>query len=475
MAKTAYHYKAPHAPKLAADVYAKRRSAFLRKLPAGSVAIIVTNPERTRSNDTEFPYRPSSDVLYLSNFPEPDCVLVFVKPESGKGKFIMFVRPKDRAREIWTGIRQGPEGAARDFGAHEAHDVSEFEKIVKPLIDECETVYYKLDRNPHFDERFNKIWKDSQKPLANPEAVIHEMRLFKKEGELELMRYAGKVSAAAHREAMRIVRPGMLEYQLQAAMEAVFRFNGASHPAYTSIVGGGANAVILHYVENNCELNDGDLILIDAACEYHGYASDITRCFPVNGKFSKAQREIYQIVLDAEKAGIAMAAPGVRLAEIHEKASQVLREGLVRLGILTHKTEAEEKKALAAWEKGDKKGDKPMRLFDFFMHGTSHFIGLDVHDVGTGGTRDPRGKKRPLKPGMAFTVEPGIYIAADDKRVPKQYRGIGIRIEDDVVITDKGCEVLTAEVPKEVAEIEKLMAAGREHCQKIDELFAVRA
>lgn len=492
--KTKYHFQATRGPALTEDVFAKRRKEFFRRLPAGSLAVIVTSPERTRSNDTEYQYRPSSDVLYLSNFQEAECALVFFKPKTGKdNKFIMLVRPKDRTREIWTGIRQGPVGAVEKFGADEAYDVADFEKVLRPLLTEAERVYYKFRRDPHFDDRFKSLWQDNQKDLLNPELIVHEMRLFKDAAEVELMRHAGKISAAAHCEAMRLVRPGMFEYQLQASMEAVFKFNGALYPAYTSIVGGGANAVILHYVENNCELMDGDLILIDAACEYQGYASDITRCFPVSGKFSKAQREIYEIVLAAEKAGIAASKPGAKLEQVHEAASNVLRAGLVKLGLLpkAHLTAAGEKKNMEAWNKANsaksasapagKSASKksaaarPLTLFDFFMHGTSHFIGLDVHDVGTGGTRDPRGKKRLLKPGMAFTVEPGIYISTDESRVPAEYRGIGVRIEDDVVITEKGCEVLTADVPKDVDAIEKLMADGKEHCQKLEELFGVKA
>lgn len=474
--KTAYRYKSVKGPALTSDIFAKRRKEFLRKLPAGSVAIIVTNPEQTRSNDTEFQYRASSDVVYLSNFVEPECALVFVKPKGNKpGQFLMFVRAKDRTREIWTGVRHGPQGAIDNFGADQAHNIEDFDKVVAPLLAEADRVYYKFRRNSHFDKKFRTLWDDMQKDLLNPETIIHEMRLFKSAEEIELMRHAGKISASAHCEAMRIVRPGMMEYQLQASMEAVFKFNGAMYPAYTSIVGGGNNAVILHYVENNCELKDGDLILIDAACEYQHYASDITRCFPVNGKFSKAQREIYELVLAAELAGIAMAVPGAKLQEIHDHGCDIMRAGLVKLGILpkSHSTADGEKKALEAWKKAGEKGAKPLRLFDFFMHGTSHFIGLDVHDVGTGGTRDPRGKKRLLKPGMAFTIEPGIYIAADDERVPAQYRGIGVRIEDDVVITAKGCEVLTKDVPKDVDAIEKLMADGRAHCQQIEEIFGI--
>jgi len=482
MKKTPYRFTAQKAPRLAKNFFAGRRSEFRKKMPANSVAIIVTNPERTRSNDTEYAYRPSSDVLYLSNFQEPEAILVFTKFK-GDNRFLMFVRPKDKMREIWTGIRFGTDGAKAEFGADEAHTVEEFEKVVGPLIDQADQVLYRIGRNEHVDARFNKIWSSSQKPLGNPEEIVHELRLFKSAEELAIMRHAGQISAAAHVEAMRLSRPGLYEYQLQASMEAVFKFNGADYPAYTSIVGGGNNANILHYIENRAELQDGDLVLIDAACEYQGYASDITRTFPVNGKFSKAQREIYEVVLASQLAAIKMTKPGVRLMDVHQKSSDVLRQGLVKLGILpkSHLTAEGEQKALAAWKKKNEKGAKaagskkavePLRLFDFFMHGTSHWIGMDVHDVGTYGTRSQKGKKRPLMAGMVFTVEPGIYISKDETRVPAKYRGIGIRIEDDVAVTATGYEVLTAGVPKEVDEVEAVMAEGRAHCEHVESVFA---
>jgi len=492
MKKTSYRFTAPKAPHLAKDFFAGRRREFIKKLPANSVAIIVTNPERTRSNDTEFAYRPSSDVLYLSNFPEPECVLVFTKFK-GDNRFLMFVRPKDKMREIWTGIRYGVDGAQKQFGADEAFTIDEFEKQVGPLIDQADQVFYRLGRNEHFDSQFNKVWFKSQKPLANPEDIIHELRLFKSPQELAIMRHAGTISAQAHVEAMRLSRPGLFEYQLQASLESIFRFNGADYPAYTSIVGGGNNANILHYIENKAVLQDGDLVLIDAACEYQGYASDITRTFPVNGKFTAAQREVYEVVLASQKAAIAMTKPGVRLMDVHLTASNTLRKGLVRLGILpkTHLTAEGEKKVLDAWKKQNEKAEKtapaaksakakkaapaePLSLFDFFMHGTSHWIGMDVHDVGTYGTRSQKGKKRPLQTGMVFTVEPGLYISKDESRVPAKYRGIGIRIEDDIAVTAKGHEVLTAGVPKEVDEIEAVMAAGRAHCEQVEAVFAGR-
>ena len=497
-------------PALTPDVCAGRRKKFLKRLPKGSVAIIVTNPERTRSNDTEFPYRASSDMIYLTNFKEPEAVAVFVKGESkgkkktqskAKNRFIMFVRPKDIEQEIWTGVRTGAEGAVSQFGANEGYTIDQFDAIMKPLLAEAKQVYYRFDRNEQWDQQFRPLWSKKQKPLINPEEILHEMRLVKSAAEIAIMRHAGAISAASHVEAMRLTKPGMMEYQIQAWMEAIFRFNGASFPAYGGIYGGGKNATCLHYQENSDELKDGDLLLIDAACEYDHFAADITRTFPVNGKFSKAQREIYQIVLDGQKAGIAAAQPGVSLTDLHEAASNTMRAGLVKLGLLpkSHLTAAGEAKAVEAWQKKadnskkSKKGEEskksktvadkgPLTLHDIFMHGIGHWIGMDVHDVGCYGVngqdtvpKNPASRNRPLVVGNAITVEPGIYIMVSETRVPKKYRGIGVRIEDDLVITKGGNEVVTAGVPKEIAEIEAIMASARASDHEIDGQFASRS
>ena len=286
------------------------------------------------------------------------------------------------------------------------------------------------------------------------------MRMVKSAAEIRLMRQAAAISAQAHCVAMQMCRAGMMEYEIQAEIEHVFRSNGASGPAYGSIVAGGSNAIILHYLDNNAALSDGQLLLIDAACEYQGYASDITRTFPINGKFTEAQLEIYNLVLEAQRAAISIAKPGVTLKQLHEKSAHVLRQGLLKLGVLAPgmtSLEAEEK----IIKHGGKNGNRttPVVLRDLFMHGTSHWLGLDVHDVGTSGTRSAHAKVRPMEVGMVFTVEPGLYFDPEDKRLPKKYRGIGVRIEDDVVITAKGCEVLTAGVPTIAKEIEELMAA----------------
>jgi len=456
-------------PRMNTVLYAARLTDFALRLKPNSVAIIVSNPERTRSNDTEFEYRQSSDLLYLTGFPEPEAALVVSNFEN-KLTAYLFVRPKDRKREIWTGIRHGIEGAKQNFVCDKAFTVDQFPREIASLIAKADTVYYKFGNSAHFDEQFDAAWKANQRPLENPETITHEMRLFKSERELDIMRHAGKISAAAHVEAMKLTTPGSAEYQVEAVLESVFRFNGADATAYNSIVAGGNNAVILHYTTNNDGLKDGDLLLIDAACEYQGYASDITRTFPVNGKFSDAQRTIYQLVLDSQLAAIKVGVAGKTLTDVHEAASRVLRKGLAELGIISRdvSTKAGERRAYKAYAKavaaakkaGKAEPKEPVTLRTFFMHGTSHWLGLDVHDVGSGGTRDPRGKERALANGMCFTVEPGLYFDKDDKRVPKQFRGIGIRIEDDIAIVEGGNEVLTAGVPKEVAEIESVMREG---------------
>lgn len=457
-------------PRMTVDLYASRLKAFAARMKPNSVAIIVANPERTRSNDTEFEFRQSSDLLYLTGFPEPEAALM-VSKIGRKLTTSLFVRPKDRAREIWTGLRHGVEGAKANFACDQAFTVDQFAKQVASAISSAKVVYYKYGNSEHFDAQFDKAWKAEQRTLENPEKIVHEMRLFKSERELDIMRHAAKISAAAHSEAMRLCQPGSTEYQLEAIIESVFRFNGADFTAYNSIVAGGNNAVILHYTTNNDPLKAGDLMLVDAGCEYQGYASDITRGFPVSGTFSDAQRTIYQLVLDSQKAAIKAGVAGSSLMKVHQAASKVLRAGLYKLGIISKSvsTMAGERRALqehakavaAAKASGGNAPAEPVTLRSFFMHGTSHWLGLDVHDVGTGGTRDPFGKKRKLEPGMVFTVEPGLYFDKDDTRVPAEFRGIGVRIEDDVAITADGHEVLTAGVPKEIHEIEALMAEGR--------------
>jgi Xaa-Pro aminopeptidase len=441
--------------------YELRRRRFISQMLPNSVAFIVSNPEQIRSNDTEFPYRQSSDVLYLSNFPEPQSVLILSNFDK-KIEFKMVVRPRDKNKEIWTGRRLGVEGAIKKFGAQEAFAVDQFPQVLKELLARAENVYYKIGRNQEFDSIFEEKWKKSSCSLHNPDKIVHPMRMVKDRTELDFMRHAGKISAQAHCIAMQTCRPGKWEYEIQAELEKVFRCNGASAPAYSSIVAGGNNAVILHYVDNNALLRAGELLLIDAACEFNGYASDITRTFPINGKFSSAQKDIYDLVLKAQQAAIARAKRGVTLAHLHETVVTVLRKGLIELGVLSPSmiNAAAEEKVIKQKSNNGKK-TTPVILRDLFMHGTSHWLGLDVHDVGTIGTRSNIGKNTPLAPGMVFTVEPGLYFDPEDTRLPKKYRGIGVRIEDDILVTANGHENLTAAVPKTIPEIEKLMSSGR--------------
>jgi Xaa-Pro aminopeptidase len=358
-------------------------------------------------------------------------------------------------------LRAGLEGAKSAYFADESYTTAEFQGIVSQLIAKADHVYHKAGVNETFDKGVNAILSSASRTLHNPEDITHEMRMVKDKEELRLMQEAARISADAHCAAARICRPELMEYNLQATIEHVFMNNGAMAPAYTSIVATGGNGWVLHYVQNDAQMKAGELVLIDAACEYKGYAADITRTFPVSGKFSAAQSEIYQLVLDAQLAAIDSAKPGTTLAEIHQVASDMLRKGLVNLGLLDKnmKTAKGERRMIEAMKNG--KIEKMPTLATYYPHGTGHFLGLDVHDVSNDGKRSAPAKLRALEPGMVFTVEPGLYFASDDVNVPKKYRGIAVRIEDDVVITKNGCRVLTHTVPKEIAEVEKLMGESR--------------
>ncbi len=430
--------------------FARRRRDLMAMMGKNSIAILTAAPERVRSRDTHFPYRQDSDFHYLSGFPEPEAVLVLL-PKRLEGEFILFCRERDRAREIWDGHRAGPEGARELYGADDAFPIADIDDILPGLLEGRDRVYYALGRNRAFDGRLLD-WLDGIRARARAGAVppeefvdldhlLHEMRLFKSARELALMRKAGAISARAHCRAMRAARPGLFEYQLQAEIEHAFASEGARHPAYGSIVGGGANACVLHYVENGAPLQDGDLVLIDAGCEYQHYAADITRTFPVNGKFSAPQRALYEVVLAAQLAAIEAVRAGNHWDEPHKTTVRVITEGLVELGLLRGRVE--DLIASNAYTR-------------FYMHRAGHWLGMDVHDVGD---YKVEGEWRTLEPGMVMTVEPGIYVAPDDRKVAKKWRGIGIRIEDDVAITRKGPEVLTAGVPKTIADIEHLMAS----------------
>jgi Xaa-Pro aminopeptidase len=424
----------------------------MKRMPENSVAIIPSSLEATRSNDTQYRYRQSSDLLYLTGFDEPESIAV-IAPSAEK-KYTLFVRPRDPEREVWDGRRAGVEGARNDFGADEAFPIEEFKEKLADLLNGAQTLYYRVgDGNPELDQtiinqiaRMRSMGRRGYTPptsIVDTATILHEMRLIKSEDEIAVMQRAADIAAEAHRIAMQEARPGLKEYEIEALIEYHFRRSGASAPAYTSIVGGGANATILHYINNDAELKDGDLLLIDAGAEYKGYASDITRTFPVNGRFTEAQRDIYDLVLEAQTACIEMVRPGVTMDELHNRSVEILTEGMVRLGLL----QGEVQKLI-----------EEEKFKQFYMHKLGHFLGLDVHDVGR---YQVNGESRPLEPGIVITIEPGIYIAADTADIPEKYKGIGVRIEDDVLVTQEGHRVLTDKAPKDVREIEELMEKSK--------------
>ena len=420
---------------------------FMRRMAPRSVAIIPGAREATRSNDTHYKFRQDSDFFYLTGFEEPEAIAV-VKP-SETNKYALFVRPRDPEREIWDGRRAGVEGAVNEFGADAAFPVAEFNGKLREILIDTDTLYYRLGVNRELDDTIireltamrgvNRKPIHSPQTIVDPASIVHEMRVLKTPEELEIMQTAADIAAEAHVQAMKAVRPGMQEYQIEALIEQVFRQRGAAGPAYTSIVGGGPNATVLHYINNDAELRDGDLLLVDAGAEYKGYASDITRTFPINGRYTKAQREIYDLVLKAQMACVEMVRPGVTHDQLKRHSIEVLTEGMVELGLL--KGEPEEL-------------IKERKHEQFYMHGLGHMIGIDVHDVGKYYFGE---ESRALEPGVVMTVEPGIYISPDTKDIPEQYLGIGVRIEDDVLCTDNGPRVLTHKVPKQAEEIEELM------------------
>jgi Xaa-Pro aminopeptidase len=420
---------------------------FMRRMQPRSIAIIPAAREATRSNDTNYRFRQDSDFFYLTGFEEPEAIAV-IKPGE-KHEYVLFVRPRDPEREIWDGRRAGVEGAKSEFGAQEALPIDEFDEKLSEILNDAEILYYRLGVNRELDDKIireiARMRSLNRKPIHPPETIIdpativHELRVIKSPEELEIMQKAADIAAEAHCEAMKAVRPGMREYEVEALIEQIFRRHGAAAPAYTSIVGAGANATVLHYINNDGELRDGELLLVDAGAEYKGYASDITRTFPINGRYSKAQREIYDLVLKAQMSCVDMVRPGVTHEQLKQHSIEVLTEGMVELGLLQGSPEQLIK---------DKKYEK------FYMHGLGHMLGIDVHDVG----RYYFGKEsRALEPGVVMTVEPGIYVAPDTKDVPEQYLGIGVRIEDDVLCTNNGPRVLTSKVPKQAEEIEALM------------------
>ncbi|MFK7896933.1 MAG: aminopeptidase P N-terminal domain-containing protein [Myxococcota bacterium] len=431
-------------------MFAERRQQLLESMGPDAVAIFVGSGLATRSADTEFPFRQDSDFWYLTGFDHPDAIAVL---STRKGPdFTLFVQPRDRDAETWTGYRPGIEGAKDDYEADDAHPRESFMEKLPDLIRGADRIYHTLGRDQELDARIVSLQDEIRRAsrlgilpadaLVDPRLIVHEMRLFKSSAEIELMQKAADISFEAHHGAARLSQPGRMEYELEAELGRVFRARGGSGPAYTSIVGGGKNATILHYIRNDQPLVEGEVVLIDAGVEYQGYASDVTRTYPVGGRFSPAARDLYEVVLEAQLASIEASGPGSILPDIHAASVRKLTEGMIELGIL--------------------KGDldeliQTEKYRAYYMHGTSHWLGLDVHDVGAyiqKSSSEGGAPPRPLEPGMAFTIEPGLYIAADDPDAPDAFKGIGIRIEDDVVITEDGILNLTREIPKTVDDIE---------------------
>lgn len=429
--------------------FAKRRAQLMATMGKNAIAIIAAAPECIRNNDSDYRYRQNSDFYYLTGFGEPEAIAILL-PGRPEGEYILFNRVRDPAQETWTGRRAGQAGAVTEYGADEAYPITEFTKKLPELLLGREKICYAIGRQHELDQQIiaalNLHWSRVRMGVVAPnefvniETWLHAMRRIKSDSEIASLRKAAQISAQAHIRAMQACKPGKYEYQLQAELAYEFFNAGSVAPAYNTIVGSGANSCILHYSENNAELKDGDIVLIDAGCEYQYYASDITRTFPVNGRFSPEQRAIYEIVLAAQEAGIAEARPGSTLDKIHMAGVRVIVEGLVNVGILHGKVDA----------LIEQKAHMP-----FYMHRVGHWLGLDAHDAGI---YKIAGEWCKLESGMVHTVEPGIYLSADIPGLDKKWWNIGVRIEDDILITQDGCEVLSKDVPKTVAEIEALMA-----------------
>ncbi|KTB65184.1 Xaa-Pro aminopeptidase [Pseudomonas syringae] len=429
--------------------YARRRKALMAQMEPDSIAILPAAAVAIRNRDVEHVYRQDSDFQYLSGFPEPEAVVVLI-PGREYGEYVLFCRERNPERELWDGLRAGQEGAIRDFGADDAFPISDIDDILPGLIEGRDRVYSAMGSNPEFDRHLmdwinvirSKAHLGAQPPkeFVALDHLLHDMRLYKSAAEIKVMRGAAEISARAHVRAMQACRAGLHEFSLEAELDYEFRRGGSKMPAYGSIVASGRNACILHYQQNDAVLKDGDLVLIDAGCEIDCYASDITRTFPVNGRFSPEQKAIYELVLKSQYAAFEAIGPDKHWNQAHEATVQVITAGLVELGLLQGDVDqliqAEAYKA-------------------FYMHRAGHWLGMDVHDVGE---YKVGGEWRVLEVGMTLTVEPGIYISPDNLDVAKKWRGIGVRIEDDVVVTRRGCEILSGGVPKTVAEIEALMA-----------------
>ena len=422
------------------EEYRARQDRFLSKNNEDTLVLIPTNPVRIRSNDTSYPYRANSYMLYLSGWNQPEAIFMAFN-DSGAWKSCLFVRPRNTRAEIWEGRRVGTEGASKYWPIDEAYSIDDMDKIIQDKISNSKSI----STIEGFDEKLDILIKKSNLDVFDARIILDDLRVIKSNEEIKIMQDAATLASNAHIEGIMKTYPGIGEWKIQSIIESYFSTN-KSCPSYSSIVGGGDNATILHYNSNNMEINDGDLVLVDAGCEISGYASDITRTWPVNGKFSDPQREIYDLVLNAEKAAIEACVVGSSWSAMHHASSKVLAQGLIDLGIL----ECNLEEAL---------GDNYDGLYrNFFMHGTGHMLGLDVHDVG-GGRQGDKGPERLLASGMVLTVEPGLYFGSwrSDVEIPEKYSGIGVRIEDDVLVTDDGPVILTSLCPKEISEIESLV------------------
>lgn len=425
--------------------FSERRARLLPSMHPG-VLVLFATPTAIRNNDVEHEYRQSSDLFYLSGFDEPETVLV-LSSVAEKEKFVLFVRPRDPERETWDGRRAGIEGALRDFGADAAYPIGELAARLPELLLGASELHYSFGRHREQDDVMFAALDAARRRgrrgavyptrMIDAEVKLHEQRLFKSADELAIMRRASLISGEAHLAAMKAARPGLNECEIDALFRGIFRKHGCERPAYEPIVGSGVNATILHYRKNNRDMQDGELLLIDAGCELDYYASDVTRTFPVNGRFSPAQRRIYELVLEAQERAIERAKSGATLDDVHVASAEVITRGLIELGLV---------------EGPFDDAMREMRYKPFYMHKCSHWLGMDVHDVGAY-YRD--GKGRPLEPGMVLTVEPGIYISEHATGAAEPYRGIGVRIEDDVLVTPAGNEVLTAQIPRSVDAVER--------------------
>jgi len=429
--------------------FTRRRKRLMDMMGNESIAILPTASVCLRNNDVEFPFRPDSDFYYMTGYPEPEAVAVII-PDRPHGEYVLFCRERDPRKETWDGKRGGLEGACDIYGADDAFPIEDMDDILPNLLEDKERIFHTMGNDAIFDQRVlgwvNEVRDKARTGVNAPDEfislthILHDMRLYKSRQEITAMRKAAKISAVAHKSAMQICQPGLMEYQVEAELVHKFMQQGSRISAYPSIVGGGANSCILHYTDNDEELKDGDILLIDAGAEYQGYASDITRTFPVNGKFTRAQKDIYEVVLRAQLLAIEEVKPGNHWNDPHEAAVKAITEGLLELGIL--------------------KGKLSTLLKDHaysthYMHRTGHWLGMDVHDVGD---YKVDGNWRMLEPGMVLTVEPGLYLPAGTKGLAKKWWDIGVRIEDDVLVTKDGCDVLSKDTPKTIAEIEALMS-----------------